>query len=101
MDESREDFKEMVYNLINGFVESDLCTESRKESVANEFADGSKCDQLYEEVYEANRRVCQSLGVEEDRDVELIISNLLDIGKYLSMKMYDYGKYFSKNEGDL
>lgn len=87
----------MVYDLMNGFLELDLCTAPEKELVADEFADGSKCGQLYKEAYEANRRVCQRLGVEEDRDVELIISNLLNIGKHLSMKMYDYGEYFSKN----
>ena len=50
---------------------------------------------LYKEVYDANRRICERLWVEEDRDVELIIGNLLKIGEYQSMKMYDYGVFFS------
>lgn len=49
----------------------------------------------YEEVYKANRRICERLGVEEDKEVELTISNLINIGKHLSMKMYDYGVFFS------
>lgn len=94
MDKEREGLKEMVYDLMNGSLDLDLCTAPEKELVADEYAAGSKCDQLYEEAYEANRRICQRLGVEEDRDVEIIIRNLLDIGKHLSMKMYDYGAYF-------
>lgn len=97
MEKNREGFKKMVYDLMNGSLELDLCTAPEKELVADEYAAGSKCDQLYAEVFAANRRVCQKLGVEEDRDVELIISNLLNIGEHLSMKMYDYGEYFSKN----
>ncbi len=94
MDKEREGLKEMVYDLMNGSLDLDLCTAPEKELVADEYAARSKCDQLYEEAYEANRRICQRLGVEEDRDVEIIIRNLLDIGKHLSMKMYDYGAYF-------
>ena len=33
----------------------------------------------------------RSLGVQEDSDIETVISNLLLIGKHLSMKMFDYG----------
>jgi len=31
------------------------------------------------------------VGVNEDEDVELIIDNLLQIGKHLSLKMFRYG----------
>lgn len=96
MEKNREEFKKMVYDLMNGSLELDLCTAPEKELVVNEYADGGKCEQLYSEVFAANRRVCQKLGVDEDRDVEIIICNLLDIGEHLSMKMYDYGEYFSK-----
>lgn len=34
----------------------------------------------------------------EDRDVEIIINNLLDIGRHLSLKMYDYGYFFASNK---
>lgn len=98
MEKNREEFKKMVYNLMNGSLELNLCTMPEKELVVNEYATGSKCEQLYDEVFAANRRVCQKLGVEEDRDVEIIICNLLNIGEYLSMKMYDYGEYFSQKD---
>lgn len=90
-----EKFKETVYELLNGFWELDLCTMPNKELVANKFADGSECSRLYDEVYAANVRICQRLGVEEDKDVELIINNLLEMGKQIAEKMYDYGVQFS------
>ena len=61
----------------------------------NEFEEGMYCDSAYNEVYDANRRVCERLDVEEDDDVECIISNLLGIAKHISMKMYDYGEYYA------
>ena len=63
--------------------------------VENEYEEGKFCDKAYKEVYYASRRICERLGVDEDRDVELIINNLIDIGQHLSMKMYDYGVFFS------
>lgn len=98
MGKNREEFKKMVYDLMNGYLELDLCTAPEKELVVNEYAVGGKCEQLYDEVFAANRRVCQKLGVEEDSDVEMIICNLLNIGKHFSMKMYDYGEYFFKKD---
>jgi hypothetical protein len=59
--------------------------------VANEFADGQPCAELYQKVYDANRRICGRLGVDEDRDVEELVNTLLDITKIMSKKMFDYG----------
>lgn len=98
MEKNREELKKMVYDLMNGSLELDLCTAPEKELVVYEYADGGKCKQLYDEVFAANRRICQRLGVEEDGDVEIIIRNLLNIGEHLSMKMYDYGEYFSQKD---
>lgn len=70
-------------------LEHDRIRESKY--VANEYGDGKFCEEAYEEAYEevynANRRICERLGVDEDKDVELIVRNLTDIGKHLSMKM--------------
>ena len=63
--------------------------------VKNEFSLGGFCDEAYQRVYNANRRLCERLGVEEDKDVESIITDLLDIGEYLALKMFDYGCFFS------
>ena len=64
----------------------------RMPMVENAFSPGSECDRLYTEVYNANCRICQRLGVSEDRDVETIINNLWKISQILSMKMYEYGQ---------
>ncbi len=66
-------------------------------TVPNIFADGMPCAELYEEVYNANRRICERLGdVDEDEDVELIVSNLLRIADIQSAEMFRCGWKFAK-----
>ena len=81
-----EEFKTIIYNLMNGHYDLDkfVCEES--SVVEDEFA--------------AYGRICQRLHEPsgEDRDVEIIINNLLDMGRYQSMKMFDYGAFFAKKE---
>lgn len=95
MNYNSEEFKERVYCLMVGAFDLERYPIRESNYVANEYEEGKFCEKAYKEVYNANRRICQRLGVDEDRDVELIVSNLIDIGKYLSMKMYDYGVLFS------
>lgn len=97
MIKGNEEFKEKIYNLMIGAFDLEHYPIEESEYVANEYEEGEFCRKAYEEVYNANCRICERLGVDidEDKDVELIINNLLDIGKYLSMKMYDYGVFFS------
>ena len=59
--------------------------------IDNLFDDGTICDFLYSEVYDASRRINQRLGQQEDPDVERIIRNLWKINKIVSCKMYEYG----------
>ena len=64
--------------------------------VENMFADGRTCEELYTAVYEANLRLCERLGMQEDPDVELIINSLLHISRLVGLKMFQYGvKYQS------
>lgn len=56
------------------------------------FAPGEKCGALYEEIFQANRRICARLGVEEDVDLERMISNFFEINRELCYRMYQYGK---------
>ena len=44
--------------------------------------------------------ICQRLHEQscEDRDVEIIINNLLDMGRYQSMKMFSYGAFFTEKQ---
>ena len=65
--------------------------EEAYPGVDNAFAPGEKCEQLYAEIYEANQRLCQRLGAEEDADVEIIINSFFKMNRELCMKMYFYG----------
>lgn len=71
--------------------------------VKDEFAEGEYCEKLYSQILEAYERVCRRLGLPdtEDKDVEIIISNLMSIGRYQSMKMFDYGVLFKERENEL
>lgn len=80
---------ENVFDTLTG----SLCEEYTIPGVENAFAPGGDCDRLYRQVYEANCRLCDRLGKNDgDPDVELIINNLLQINRILSLKMYHYGR---------
>ncbi|MEZ3435015.1 MAG: hypothetical protein K1W34_10430 [Lachnospiraceae bacterium] len=89
------EFKKRVFDLMNGSLDLEKYPVPESKIVENEYEEGKVCGVLYREVYYANRRVCEKLGVEEDSDVEIIIRNLLEIAEYQSLKMYDYGRTFS------
>ena len=86
--------KEKVYDLMTGSLIVENLEEEEANLIQDEFAPGMPCEQLYKEVYEARCRLCQRFDVAEDADVELIIDNLLSIGKRLSMKMFEYGALY-------
>ena len=97
-----EEFKTKIYDLMNGSynLEEHLVAES--SLVEDEFTGGEYCEKLYSQMLEAYERVCRRLGKPdtEDKDMEIIISNLLSIGKYQSMKMFDYGIFFTERENE-
>lgn len=67
--------------------------------VENAFAEGEKCCNLYEQVYHAERRLEERLGVDgHDDDVETIICCLQDIQEELCFRMYHYGAKFGLRE---
>lgn len=89
-----EEFKRRIFDLMNGSLDLERYPVPESKIVENEYEEGKICGGLYREVYYANRRICEKLGVEEEPDVEIIIRNLLDIAEYMSLKMYDYGRTF-------
>lgn len=97
-----EEFKTMIYNLMNGHYDLDKFDCEESSVVENEFAEGGYCEKLYSEMLAAYGRICQRLHEQsgEDRDVEIIINNLLDMGRYQSMKMFSYGAFFAKKENN-
>lgn len=99
MEQTEKSFKEIVFDLMNGYYDLDCYTGLVPEGVDNEFeSDYSLCQLWYENVYQAKNRLCSRLNKNEDRDVEIIINSLLDMGKYQSLKMFDYGVHFASKQ---
>lgn len=97
MDKNSQEFKNLIYDLANGSLDLEHFPVPESKYVENEYEEGKLCSRLYSEMCDAYARICVRLGKpdQEDRDVEIIIDNLLGIGKHLSMKMYDYGYFFA------
>ncbi len=57
----------------------------------NTFGPGLPCHRLYQEIFDANCRLCQRLGVEEDADVECIVDCFGEIIRDLCLRMYHLG----------
>ena len=100
MQRDTKEFKELIFDLMIGSLDLKNYPVTESDYVENEFSQGSFCDETYERIYEANRRLCERLGVEEDKDVESIIEGLMDVGKHLALKMYDYGALFSERQAE-
>lgn len=95
-----EEFKTVIYDLMNGSYNLEEYPIAESSVVKDEFAEGEYCEKLYAQMFAAYERVCNRLHEPsgEDKDMEIIISSLLDIGRYQSMKMFDYGAFFVKKE---
>ena len=89
----KEKFVDVVYDLVNGV----RIRKPDDPDVESLFTDGQVCERLYNEVYEANLRLCERLGVEEDRDVEVLINSLLKICERVGKRMYRYGAKYGRD----
>ena len=88
-------FRKCVYDTLNG----SLIEEYRIPGVENAFEPGSYCEGLYADMLDAYARLSKRFGfIDEDYDIEIIINSLLDIGQYMSLKMFDYGLYFGSQQ---
>ena len=87
-------FAERVYDtLCDNLVETE-----RVSGVENLFTDHSACEIAYEAMLDAYARLCRRLQcVEEDPDVEIILTQMRRIQKITAMKMYEYGKKFGNH----
>lgn len=88
---SEEQLKELIFDLMSGTIDLERYPYPSGIIVENEYAKGKTCEKLYAEVYDANRRICERLGVDEDQDVETIISCMDEICRVFAYKMFDYG----------
>ncbi len=100
MDSNNVDFGEHIFDLLCGNLILDEGFVPQSDVVQNEFAEGSSCAAAYSRMLEAYSRVCQRLGVAEweDADVEIIVNELLGIGKHLALKMYSYGLFYGAGQ---
>lgn len=83
--------KEIIYYVMNGDIDLPVDVLTNKIMVEDEFIEGRECGQVYNEVYQARRRLEERLDAKGKRDVERIIDYMNSILKIFSMKMYDYG----------
>lgn len=60
--------------------------------IDNAFADGSRCSNLYREIFAASQRICDRLGQEEDPDLELILDHFWSINRELCRLSFRYGQ---------
>ena len=72
--------KEKVHELVCGYI-----SEAEDHTVAGVEVQDEK-------------RICDKLGVEEDKDLEFLINLMDDITKNVSMKMYEYGVLIGADE---
>lgn len=82
----REPLAEDVYDTLLGEMEE----WARIPGVENEFAEGKRCAELYERMYEAKLRLYERLG-EEDKDIDCIVDAFMELCREVGCKMYEYG----------
>ena len=69
---AEEKRKQLIYELMTGLYDLEQVQFPESKLVENEYEDGKPCSELYSRVYDANVRLCERLGVEEDTDVNII-----------------------------
>ena len=69
---AEEKRKQLIYELMTGLYDLEQVQFPESKLVENEYEDGKPCSELYGRVYDANVRLCERLGVEEDTDVNII-----------------------------
>ena len=97
MDKQSSEFKTLIFDLANGSLDLEHFPVEESKYVENEYEEGKPCYELYAGMHDAYERICHRL----DRDVEIVINNLLDIGRHLSLKMYDYGYFFNVSKTSI
>lgn len=90
--------RELIFEILNGYYKPDKPFLYGGLPVDNEFEEGKRCGKLYSEVYDAQCRLAQKLGMEEDKDVERIMNNMNEITRILCYKMYEYGMHNNLEE---
>lgn len=90
--------KTRIFELMNGFAIPEECPPEEARLVKNEFTEESYCQNLLDRAYDAADRLRDRLSVPEDEDVQAVIDAMEELSRYLSLKMFDYGEIFAKNQ---
>ena len=88
---------ENVYEAVLGVYADEGDYVIQNVRIQNEFEEGKPCSEAYKQVYAANRRLCERLGVDEDPDVEMIIDSMFEIMRTVGEKMFAYGAALGEN----
>lgn len=86
----------MIYQIVCGELDTDKVILPEGIQIENEFEDGGKCDQLYNQVYESESYLFKKAGAAEKNEVEKIISCMNSIAEILAITMYRYGECAGK-----
>ena len=89
---------ENVYEAVCGEYADEADYVIQNVRIENEFEEGKPCSEAYKQVYAANRRLCERLGVDEDTDVEMIIDSMFEITRTVGEKMFEYGAMCEKEK---
>ena len=89
---------ENVYEAVLGAYVDEADYVIQNVRIQNEFEEGKTCSEACKRVYEANRRLCERLGVDEDPDVEMIIDSMFAITRTVGEKMFEYGAVYEKEK---
>ena len=89
---------ENVYEAVCGEYADEADYVIQNVRIENEFEEGKTCSEAYKQVYAANRRLCERLGVDEDPDVEMIIDSMFEITRTVGEKMFEYGAVYEKEK---
>lgn len=97
MNKDSQEFKMVVYELMNGFMTEEAAVANGVLGVNNEFNKG-KMAEWSERLYGAKDRIYDKLGVDDDADIEIMLECFEKITEGLCYKMYDYGMKFAREE---
>ena len=75
MRKMENEFKQLIYDLMNGSLDLENNAIEESKYVEDEFSEGKVCQTAYAEILDAYQRICERLKVgEEDKDIEVYIN---------------------------
>ncbi|MCD8018964.1 MAG: hypothetical protein LUF92_05080 [Clostridiales bacterium] len=92
---SMTEYRELVYDLMNGLINLDRNPVPESRYVENEYAERMECETLYAEAQKIKFHLFKRLGSDDDIELERMVDCLCEIGNLMSRRMFDYGWLFA------